>query len=82
MLDVREVTGSSPVSSTNRNPLNRNGLRGFCCALRLLSRAVLSRFSGHFRGSSGQFSGHKKEALRHAVGLLACNANLYKYRKG
>lgn len=52
MLDVREVTGSSPVSSTNRNPLNRNGSRGF--SLCLESPVWFSK-AQNFGALSGQF---------------------------
>jgi len=60
MLDVREVTGSSPVSSTNRNPLNRNGLRGFLLCLEVAFEGCPEQVFGALSGQFGAIFGAQK----------------------
>ena len=57
-LDVREVTGSSPVSSTKQKPCSRYGYGVFCCVLSKLSPPIGCTISGQSWGTWGQNWGH------------------------
>lgn len=61
MLDVREVTSSSLVSSTSEKPRNHNGYGVFCAVWNRLFYAHFCAVSGQNFCGSGQISGQKNK---------------------